>query len=113
MKLESRLTADGRVAVLKLAGRFDAYEAEVVRDWFFNQLPDGPYRVVANLAEVTFVDSTGLAVLVDGLKRCRQRKGDLHLCSLSETVRVIFELTRLDTAFAIFSEEAAAISAHS
>jgi anti-sigma B factor antagonist len=113
MKLESRLTADGRVAILELAGRFDVYEAEVVRSWFFNQFPDGPCQVVANLAGVTFIDSTGLAVLVDGLKRCRQRDGNLHLCRLGKTVRIIFELTRLDTAFAIFSEEAAAISAYS
>ncbi len=64
-----------------------------------------------NLAGVQFVDSTALATLVQGMKRCRQLKGDLRLCGLQQPVRMIFELTRLDKAFEIFSGEDEAIQA--
>ena len=112
MELNSRLTPDGRVAILELTGRFDAFVAEAVSNWFFDVIGSGSSQLVANLAKVTFIDSTGLAVLVDGLKRCRQQNGNLHLCNLGQTVRVIFELTRLDAAFEIFSEEQEAVAAY-
>jgi anti-sigma B factor antagonist len=45
------------------------------------------------------------------MKHCRSAGGDLHLCELRQPLRVIFELTRLDRAFAIFGAEAEALAA--
>ena len=72
---------------------------------------DEPANLIVNLESVVFIDSTGLATLVHGVKHCRQRGGDLHLCGLQKPVRTIFELTRLDNVFKIFSIEADAIAA--
>jgi anti-sigma B factor antagonist len=52
-----------------------------------------------------------MATLVQGMKRCREKEGDLRLSELQQPVRMIFELTRLDRAFEIFNSERDAILA--
>lgn len=103
--------AIGNVQVMALAGRFDAYTVEKARGWLEEATADVPAHIVVNLRDVTFVDSTALAALVQGMKRSRQRDGDLRLCQLQQKVRLIFELTRLDRAFEIYTGEDEAIQA--
>jgi len=98
------------ITVVRLAGRFDAYTAPAVKDKFLELQAAGRVKIVVDLSAVDFVDSTGLATLVAGLKHCRQAGGDLKLAGLRSRVRVIFELTRLDRAFQIYENEAAALS---
>jgi anti-sigma B factor antagonist len=71
----------------------------------------GQARLVVDLSDVVLVDSSGLAALVGGMKQARQGGGDLMLAGLQATVRIIFELTRLDRAFDIANDRDAAIAA--
>lgn len=109
MEIKSR--SSNAVTILALAGRFDAYEAGPVDRHLQKTLAAGSSSIIVDLAGVDFVDSTALATLVKGMKRCRQHDGDLHLCCLQQPVRVIFELTRLDKVFKIFSDEEEALKA--
>jgi anti-sigma B factor antagonist len=109
MYLETRM--EQGVTVVQIGGRFDAHEVAQVAAQLETAAVSAPARVVVNLHEVTFIDSTALGRLVQGMKRCRQQAGDLRLCGLQKPVRVIFELTRLDKAFAIFASEEAALHA--
>jgi anti-sigma B factor antagonist len=97
------------IAILRLKGRFDAHEVAAVREWISEQLAADRTRLVVNLAGVNFIDSSALSVLVQGLKHSREKGGDLSLCAFQQPVRVIFELTRLDKAFHIFSTEQEAL----
>jgi anti-sigma B factor antagonist len=106
MELKSRKHPG--VTVLTLTGRFDSSEAARVTAWVEEQVTPS---IIMNLAEVNFVDSSALAVMVKAMKRCRSQKGDLTLCNLQQTVRVIFELTRLDKAISIYDSEAEALKA--
>lgn len=99
----------GTVDVLALEGRFDAYEVPQFNRWFDEH--GEQVRVIVNLSGVGFVDSSGLASLVRSLKHCRQKGGDLYLCSTQQPVRIIFELSRMDKAFKIFEDESAALGA--
>jgi anti-sigma B factor antagonist len=99
------------IEILKLAGRFDAYEAPAVVAWLDKATAKTPAQVVINLGGVKFVDSTALAALVQGMKHARQREGDVHLCHLQQPVRIIFELTRLNKALNIFGSEEEAVEA--
>jgi anti-sigma B factor antagonist len=101
----------GPVAVLTLAGRFDRTSAPKAADWLLQVSNTRPARVIVDLSEVTFVDSTAIATLVRALKRCRQNGGDLYLCGLRRQVYMIFELTRLDQAFSLFENELHALQA--
>lgn len=105
MALSTR--SSGKVTVLELSGRFDAHMAPTVLEWY-GRMSD-PF-VVVNLSGVHFVDSSALAALAGGMKRCRQRKGDLKLCCLQQPVQIIFELTRMQRAFDIFTTEAEALA---
>lgn len=109
MDMKTRLSGD--VNVVELAGRFDTNTVPPVAAWLDQVTSTPGARVLVNLANTTFVDSTALATLVQALKRCQQVKGDLFLCGMRRPVYMIFELTRLDKAFNIFVDEEHAIKA--
>ena len=92
---------DNSTATLILDGRFDAHETAAFRTERDQLETDGINTITVNMRDVEFVDSTALAELVRGMKRARERRGDLILAELSNPVRVILELTRLDSAFQI------------
>jgi len=87
--------------VFELAGRFDAHEADSFKAELIEAIEAGNSQLGVQLSEVNFLDSTALAVLTSGMKRCREVDGDLVLLNPSNPVQVILELTRLDQAFQI------------
>lgn len=109
MEIQTRSAEN--VKILQFKGRFDTYTAETARQWLEQAMIDDPANVVVNLEKVDFVDSTALATLVHSLKRCRELNGDLRLCHLQQSVRMVFELTRLDRFFEIFAREDEAVQA--
>ena len=106
--MEIETTAEGRVGILVLNGRFDAQYSGEVRKTIRNTL-QFYQRLVIDLEEVGFMDSAALATVVQGMKQCRQAGGDLRVCSLQQPVRTIFELTRLDKAFTLFPNRPSAV----
>ena len=90
---------------------FEDFSPVSKAEWLEKITIGSPAHVVVNMAEVNFVDSTGLATLVQGLNRARKRNGELFLCGLQKQVYMIFELTRLDKAFHIFVDEDHALQA--
>lgn len=103
MQLKTRLI--NHVTVIEIAGRFDKFAAPPVVTCLEEVTQAHAPHILVNMNAVHFVDSTGLATLVQGLKRARQQGGDLYLCCLQQPVYMIFELTRLDKAFDIFVDE--------
>ncbi|HET8911349.1 MAG TPA: STAS domain-containing protein [Ktedonobacteraceae bacterium] len=97
------------IAILKLAGRFDAFSAHKVEQLLKSITTSVPANAIIDLANVTFIDSAGLAILLQGLKRCQQQQGNLYLCNLKQPTRIIFELTRFDIVFSIFDSQEIAI----
>ena len=98
------------VQIVKLQGRLDAHQGKQVDNILINARHTSN-RTIINLSKVNFIDSTGLSVLVKGMKNHREEKGDMVLCELQQPVRVIFELTRLDKMFAIYATETEAVQA--
>ena len=111
MDMQVRSVEDKPITIIELAGRFDAYEVSEVKSWFKNPRNTSHKNIIVNLTNIDFIDSSALAALVQGMKRCRQAEGDLHLSGPQPQVRIIFELTRLDKAFEIYSTEEEAIKA--
>jgi anti-sigma B factor antagonist len=109
MNLEHQ-TKDG-IDVVKLPERLlmaDAAEARASLKEIINQ---GSGKLILDLEDTTFMDSSGLAVLVSSLQAARKKKGDVYLVNMSATVRALFELTRLHTVFQIFDDKAGALRA--
>lgn len=109
MEIKSH-TSNG-ITVLTLDGRFEAQNSASVREMIKKVTDKTPANVVVNLKDVKFIDSSGLAVLVQGMKLAKKAGGKLRLCHLRQSVRIIFELTRLDRVFEIFPDESSAVSA--
>lgn len=99
------------VQVITLNGRFDAFEVPPLIKWFEENVTETQSHVAVDLGGVGFLDSAALASLVKGMKRCRERGGDLVLCNLQQAVRIIFELTGLHKAFTLVDTREAALSA--
>lgn len=86
---------------LALSGRFDAFETEGFRETIDGLLAGDATSIGLDLANVHFIDSSGLAELVRAMKHCREADGELFLLRPSDPIVVILELTRLDAAFEI------------
>jgi len=67
-------------------------------------------KIVINLSRVTYVDSSGLATLVEILKNMRVYGGRMRLTNLSSKIKSLFEITKLEKLFEIMAEEADAIA---
>jgi len=85
--------------VLHPAAQLDAAEALHLRQQILDALEDGSPRLVLDMADVDFIDSTGLGVLVGGLKRARAAGGDLQLSAPSRTVVKVLRITGLNKIF--------------
>jgi anti-sigma B factor antagonist len=109
MKLEHQ-TQDG-IDVVRLPERLLMADAADARASLKEIISKGSGRLILDLADTTFMDSSGLAVLVSSLQAARKKNGDVYLVNMSATVRALFELTRLHTVFQIFDDEAGALRA--
>ena len=112
--MDAKVRLAGNISILELNGRLDRSSAAQVRKAVMEATARQNAQLVINLRGVDYLDSSGLSVLVQGLKRARENLGDLCLCELQPPVRMIFELTRFDKVFEIFScEEDAVLAAES
>ena len=109
--MDLQLQSIDKITVIKISGRVDTYTVPALREQLNNANSNKPTFLLIDLTDVNFVDSSGLATFVQGMRFCRENGGDLCLCSPQQSVRMIFELTRLDKAIDIYSNEAEAIAA--
>jgi anti-sigma B factor antagonist len=91
---------DGR-AVVAVGGEIDVYTAPNLRDCITELVSAGTYDIVIDLEGVEFLDSTGLGVLVGGLKKVRAHDGSLELICTQERLLKIFRITGLAKVFVI------------
>jgi anti-sigma B factor antagonist len=87
--------------VLSVKGEVDVYSAPRLREKLVELVSEGHRQIVADLEGVDFLDSTGLGVLVGGLKRLRSHDGDLTLVCTQPRILKVFEITGLTSVFKI------------
>ena len=99
----------GGVDVVKLPERLVMANASAVRKDLLEMLATDPRHLVLDLGEVSFVDSSGLSVLVSALKAAHRVNRSVVLLNLTDNVRALIELTRMHEVFQIFGDRQAAI----
>jgi anti-sigma B factor antagonist len=99
--LELKVSEREGKTVLSAVGELDVNTAPELREHLSRLINGGAHQIAVDLAEVSFVDSTALSVLVSALKRIRQADGDLTLASPNPSVRRVFEITGLTRLFTI------------
>lgn len=98
--------------VITVNGEIDVYTAPKLREKLINLVEEGSYQLIADMEGVEFLDSTGLGVLVGGLKRVRAHDGWIDLVCTQSRILRIFKITGLNKVFSIYSSVAEAITAH-
>jgi anti-sigma B factor antagonist len=101
---------EGERTVISVSGEIDVYTAPTLRERLNELVASGHYDLVVDMEGVEFLDSTGLGVLVGGLKRVRSHDGTLRLVCAQEKILKVFRITGLTKVFPIHAtlEEALA-----
>jgi anti-sigma B factor antagonist len=103
MDLDVETTERGDASILTLRGEIDVYTAPRLRQSIVDLVDGGAHRIIVDMEKVDFLDSTGLGVLVEGLKRVKTREGELAIVATHDKILKIFDITGLNKAFAIHS----------
>jgi anti-sigma B factor antagonist len=107
VSLETRAVGD--FTVVEVAGEIDVYTAPKLRECLVELVNSGRHNLVVDMERVEFLDSTGLGVLVGGLKRVRAHDGSLRLVCTQERILKIFRITGLTKVFPIHDSVTGAI----
>ena len=107
VKIESK----NDLMICFVEGEIDINSSPDIKKSFDKILSKKAPKIVINLIKVTYIDSSGLATLVEILKNMRSYGGEMKLCNMSAKVKSLFEITKLDKLFDIVEDENAAVSA--
>ena len=113
MDLGLEVAERNKFAVLSVTGEVDVYTAPKFRERLIELVGQGKHHIVVDLEGVDFLDSTGLGVLVGGLKRLRSHNGDLVLVCTQSRILKVFEITGLTKVFSIYESVEAATGPNS
>lgn len=104
-----------RVDVLTVTGRVDAATAPRLKQHIDNLFGEGRYRIVLDLAELDYISSPGLRVLIEARKRAREWKitdlegGDIRIANLPPKIKEVFDLTGFTSLFELFGDTVEAV----
>jgi len=101
----------GDAVVANLRGDIDLHNSPQVRTALLKSLDDNkPKKLVLNLGEVPYMDSSAIAVLVEALQKMRKTGGKVFLTNLQPHVKVLLEIARLDSIFGVVASEDEALA---
>lgn len=109
LTLDTRTLGDR--TIVEVGGEIDVYTAPKLREQLVDLVNAGRFHLVVDMEGVEFLDSTGLGVLVGGLKRVRAHDGSLHLVCTQERILKIFRITGLTKVFPIHNTVEEAVTA--
>jgi anti-sigma B factor antagonist len=100
-----------RCVILQLAGEIDLQHSPRMRELLQSKVAERTPVLILDFREVAYIDSSGLATLVEYYQKSRSYCGQLALVGLSQRVRSIFDLVRLHEVFSIYADTAEAKAA--
>ena len=98
-----KVVAKDDVTLIEVGGQLIVGNRQLLKEQVLDQLERGDRKFILDFSKTDYIASSGLGVLVTLSKKIREQEGQLSLVSLSEDLRTLFELTKLDTLF-IFSD---------
>src|ERR1700758_4291644 len=111
IKLSSRQVGD--VTVVDAAGRITLGEgSSAMRDTLRDMVTKGQKKILLNLGEVSYIDSSGIGELVSGFTTVANSGGQLKLLNLTKRVKDLLQITKLYTVFDVHEDEAAAVRSY-
>jgi anti-sigma B factor antagonist len=109
MKIEMRTIGD--IRVLDCSGKITLGEGTMtVRNTVLDVLKDGGKKIILNLADVNYIDSSGIGELVRTYITVSSGGGQLKLLSLTKKIQELLQITKLLTVFQVYDSESAALA---
>jgi|ADurb_Cas_03_Slu_FD_contig_31_2698386_length_648_multi_1_in_0_out_0_1 anti-sigma B factor antagonist len=109
-KMEVLVREEGAVGIIELSGEIDIYNCGEIRKLIDAYIARSITRIIVDMGNVTYIDSSTIGVLLAELKRLRAKGGNLRLIKLSGAPRNVLEMARLDGLFPQFDDEKKAIA---
>ena len=110
MSLQATHRDAGQVTVVDLSGRIVLGDGSaLLRKTIRGLLDDQRKLILLNLADVDYIDSSGIGELVSGYTAVKNQSGDLKLLHLTKKVRDLLQITKLYTVFDVFTDESTAV----
>lgn len=111
MEIKTRVV--DTVVILDIDGEIDLYNAPEIKDTIKQQMDAGHKKIIINLENVSYIDSSGIGALISSLSNLKKIGGGLKIIHVYDSVRKVFELTKLTSFFDIYDSEDEALNAYS
>lgn len=102
---------DTNMVVLEIVGEIDIYSSEEVKDAILSQIDYGVKNIIIDLEAVSYMDSSGIGSFISSLSAVKKINGKMCIIKVSESVRKVFELTKLTNFFTLYKTEEDAVAA--
>jgi anti-sigma B factor antagonist len=99
--MEVSIRDDDHIKIIAVKGEVDLYSSPIFREKLLEVTTANHKAIVVDLEQVTYMDSSGIATLVEALQQVGKYGGKLRVANLRDAVRDVFELSRLDKVFDI------------
>jgi anti-sigma B factor antagonist len=104
---------EGSVTIIDLSGRISLGEGSaLLRKTIRDLLASGQTKILLNLGDVNYIDSSGIGELVSGFTAVRNREGQLKLLNLTKKVHDLLQITKLFTVFDVYNDEHVAVRSY-
>lgn len=101
---------EGSITIVDLSGRISLGEGSaLLRKTIRDLLASGQTKILLNLGDVNYIDSSGIGELVSGFTAVRNRDGQLKLLNLTKKVHDLLQITKLFTVFDVYNDERVAV----
>jgi len=108
--LHATTREDGTITLIDLSGRIALGEGSaLLRTTIRDLLDRGRNKIILNLGDVNYIDSSGIGELVSGFTAVRNREGELKLLHLTKKVHDLLQITKLFTVFDVYTDETTAV----
>ena len=112
MELDIETRLEGDIYILNVRGEIDLYSSTMLRDYIFTTIKQRqPKALIVELGKVTYIDSSGIATMVEGLQLANKYDTQFKIAGLSQIVLEVFQLVRLERVFDIYPTEEEALKA--
>lgn len=109
MELDIRSRVEGDQHIIIAKGEIDLYSSTMLREYIFTTLQQEPRVLIVDLDAVRYIDSSGIATMVEALQRANKSKTTFKVAGLSNNVLEVFELVKLEKVFDIYDSVADAL----
>ncbi|HBE04018.1 MAG: anti-anti-sigma factor [Spirochaetes bacterium GWF1_41_5] len=98
------------IIIFDITGEIDLYNAPEIKDSIKKQIDQGHKKIIINLENVSYIDSSGIGALISSLSNLKKIGGGLKIINVYDSVKKVFELTKLTSFFQIFNNEDEAVA---